>query len=364
VSRALRASILAVALVVVTAVTASGCSPSYVNPPVLSMSATSAADPYYTLSREDMYKDLNAASTGTSTTAKAYDTKVTAAYLNKKVNEEFLKRFMEEQNIAVTDADTAFAQQSASASSQSSSPSPAQLKQSAQLIAINRKLANDAYASGKVDKDQKLHEFYDTNKAQMATPAQICIHLIGLQAGDGTTAPTDADYADAQTRATAAKARLVAEPFETVADAASQIPKAPKGGAVGCIDETKLPADVQPAVAKLALNATSDPLRTNGGFFIIRVDGRNAATTTPFDQVKTQIEAQVDQQIGQQLLKDVVQEAIRKTDVRIDPRFGAWDPSKYAVTAPAAAADPTMPTTSTTSPAGISLQPSGAGATP
>ena len=315
-SRLLRASILLAVLVVVATVGAAGC--SYVDPPVLAMATSTSASPYYTLSREDMFKELNAPSTNasTSTTRASYSTEETSAFLNKKVQEEFLKHFMDEQHIEVTDADSQLATQQAS-SSQTGQPSPEQAKQQAQLIAINRKLAGDAYASGQVNKEQKLREYYEANKAQLGTPAQVCIHIIGLQAGagDGSTAPTEAEYADAQTRAVAVKQRLATEPFEAVADSASQIPSAPKGGSVGCIAETRLPQDVLPGVSALAVGATSDPLRTEGGYFIIRLDERKPASQTPFEAVKDEIEQQVSQQIGQQLLREVLGAAIRRTSV-------------------------------------------------
>ena len=70
-SRLLRACIPSlIVLVVVAAVGAAGC--SYVDPPVLAMATSTSASPYYTLSREDMFKELNAASTNTSTTPRPY----------------------------------------------------------------------------------------------------------------------------------------------------------------------------------------------------------------------------------------------------------------------------------------------------
>jgi hypothetical protein len=364
VSRLFRASILFAALAIVATVIAAGC--SYVDPPVLAMAPSSAAEPYYTLTREQMYKELNEAASKTSTTKVSYSTEETSTYLNQKVNDEFLKHYLDEQHIEVTDQDSKLAQQALAGggqSGQSAQPTPAQVTQKAQLVAINRKLATDAYASGKVDKEQKLREFYDANKAQLETAAEVCIHLIGLQAGtgDGTTPPTEADYTEAQTRAAAVKQRLATETFEAVADSATQLPNPPAGGKVGCIPETRLPQDVLPGIAALAIGATSEPLRTDGGYFIIRVDGRNPATTTPFDQVKEELEAELNQQIGAQLVGQIVGDVLKRTHVTIDPRFGSWDPSKYTVTPPPGSSEPTLPTTTTSMPAGLSLDPSRSG---
>jgi len=359
VSRPLRASILAAAVVVLLATAfAAGC--SYVDPPALSMSATTSDAPYYTLTREQMFTEMNA-DASTSTTAASIPTKDTASFLNKRVNEEFLKHFMAEKNIEVTAADTARAQQAASASSSSSQPDPEQLKTQAQLIAIYRTLADDAFKSGTVDKEQKLREFYDANKSRIETPAQVCLHVIALQAGTGTTAPTEADFAAALTKANAVRARLDTEKFETVADAETpaQSSQGSQGGDAGCIDAANL-GDVQAAVEALPDGVISQPLRTErGGFYIVRVDKRVAASLPTFDSVKDQIEVEVSQQIGQTLLPQVAGDVIRRTNVRIDPRFGAWDPTQFTVTKPPAAADPTMPSTTV---AGLSLQPSASGA--
>jgi parvulin-like peptidyl-prolyl isomerase len=333
------------AVVVAGVVAAAGC--SQVNQPALSMSTSASTDPYFTITREDLLKKVDETQSKTPATVDktSYSTKTIAAYLTDQALQEFQKQFLSQQDVVITDADTKAATQAAqqAASQQGATVDPAKVNEQARLIAVERKLTEEAFNSGKLDRQKFLTDYYEKNKASFTTPAQTCIHLIGIQAGTGTATATDADYTTAATKAAEVRRRLDTEPFETVADV-SQVPNAPKGGDVGCVGADQLGPDLEKAIAPLAKGAISEPLRTQGGYFIIRVDDRKVESVVPFEQAKADVQTAVEQEVGRQLISDAALKELERTVVTVDPRFGYWSFEQRAVLPPQGAQTPTVPT--------------------
>ena len=364
--RLIRALILVAAAAVVVSVLSVGC--SYVNPPALTISADATSDPYFTLTREDLLKESEAAQAKAPAAAKgkpSYSTATIAASLTKTVNEQIAKqqapakeeakrKLLAAHNAKVTDEDRNFATQIASQGSQGGAPPAADvIEAQAELVALARVMGEDEFSSGRQDKAKLSQALYEANKDKLAQPAQSCWHVIVIApAADPKattlTAPTDVELAQAQ----AAKARLAAESFETVANELSAIKDQAPGGDLSCQDDSKLPKDALAAVAGLAIGTVSDPIKLADSYALIRVDKRTPAATPTFEELKSQVEQAVVQQVGQKVatpeIKKIAEELAQKTVVTVDPRFGVWDPLTKKVNPPEGASDPTVPTTSTT----------------
>jgi hypothetical protein len=201
---------LALVIAAVVALTAASC--SYTNPPVMSMAKDGKETPFFTMSWDDLQKKLDAAtaSTGAGTTTVPVSQSATqiASVLTNTAREEAVKQIVTERKITTTDADTAAAQ--AQSQQQSSTGQPQDIE--VQIAALERSLAEEAFASGKFDQDAQARELFDANKTTYATPAQVCLHVIGIapdvDQSSTTGTPTDAELQAAVAKANATRARI------------------------------------------------------------------------------------------------------------------------------------------------------------
>ena len=121
-------------------------------------------------------------------------------------------------------------------------------------------------------------------------------------------------------QAVATKTRLDAgTDFAALAALSTDAGSAAKGGDLGCVRVGVFPQAFEQAVATLPIGVVSDPVQTESGFHLIRVDQRR---TAPLDdalrvQIKTTLEGQAD--IRKQVLG-----AVRTDRITVDPRFGVW----------------------------------------
>jgi parvulin-like peptidyl-prolyl isomerase len=128
------------------------------------------------------------------------------------------------------------------------------------------------------DQDVERH-FLARNKGKMKPTREIKISEILIR-----VAPDAADRERNKAKRLIVKlrARIVAgEPFEEVAKTHSQAASKHADGKLDFKPESKLPRDIASAIGLLMLGELSDPIITEQGWFLIRVDARrNAASTS------------------------------------------------------------------------------------
>lgn len=132
------------------------------------------------------------------------------------------------------------------------------------------------------------------------------------------------------------QARLEAgEAFEDVATEVSDDPgSGARGGDLGCNFPGTYVAEFEAALAELATDEVTGPVRTQFGYHLIRLD---AVGPPAFEDVAADIEAQLASERGdpQTLLLAVLEQTADGFDVEVNPRFGSWDPTQLAVVPPA-----------------------------
>ena len=78
-----------------------------------------------------------------------------------------------------------------------------------------------------------------------------------------------------------------------------------RGGDLGWITITRMPADFMQAVEKLPLGKISAPIETKLGWHLLRVDERRASRLPEFEEVRTEIIAMLDQQRREKALREL-----------------------------------------------------------
>lgn len=101
--------------------------------------------------------------------------------------------------------------------------------------------------------------------------------------------------------ATAVKASIEAGlTFEEAATLNSSCPSKERGGDLGQFGRGQMVPEFEKAAFELEVGAISEPVQTQFGFHLIRVDGQQPAETLEFEAVKDQIERHLTQQTQNQ----------------------------------------------------------------
>jgi parvulin-like peptidyl-prolyl isomerase len=94
------------------------------------------------------------------------------------------------------------------------------------------------------------------------------------------------------------------------------------GGDLGCASPSNYVAEFKDAVRTQKVGVIGQPVKSQFGYHIIRVDSREAAK--PFDEVKEDVKAKItDSQQG--AFNEFLTNASTKAKVEVNPRFGTFD---------------------------------------
>lgn len=146
--------------------------------------------------------------------------------------------------------------------------------------------------------DSEAEAYYRANPAEFApAPAVVFRELfVAMPSLEATRASADAAvaYDRALIRFVKARDRLLAgEDFAEVARTVSDAPTREAGGAVGPVDPRTLAEPVRAALAKLAVGATSAPIRTELGYSVLKLERVDAARRVTFEEARERIVAQL-----------------------------------------------------------------------
>ena len=146
----------------------------------------------------------------------------------------------------------------------------------------------DQVAAGVTVGEADLQELYAKNRERYAAPEQRRARHILF------AARSDAEYAAALKSAQDVLARLrKGEDFAKLATALSQdAGSAAEGGDLGWSERSAFVGPFADAVFTLAEGQLSEPVRTEFGYHVIRLDGIQAGRERPFDEVRGELEAE------------------------------------------------------------------------
>lgn len=158
-------------------------------------------------------------------------------------------------------------------------------------------------------KEEEIAAWYERNKASAVQPERLHLRHILL-----TLAPDapEADVKKAQNRLAAAAAKIQkGEAFAAVAAQLSQDPgSASKGGDLGWIRQGETVPAFEQAAWALENDRISEPVRTDFGLHLIKLETREAERTRSLDEMRTEIRSVLAEQKAAEHLRDVLDQLV------------------------------------------------------
>jgi peptidyl-prolyl cis-trans isomerase SurA len=194
----------------------------------------------------------------------------------------------------------------------------AALKQEGMTIDDLRKNVERQFLVGQVQRDEvgskltiteeEARQYYLTHKQQFAEAATVTLREIlievptSTQGGQAGVNVAKQDEAEAQ--AAALRTRLLAgEDFAKLAAEVSASPSKANGGLIGPINVAEVSASLQQVISKMKPGDITEPLRTNKGVQLLKLETLKPASIPPFESVRD-------------LVADRVHDARQQTEVR------------------------------------------------
>jgi peptidylprolyl isomerase len=166
--------------------------------------------------------------------------------------------------------------------------------------------------------EDEIKGFYDASKQSFTDPAEFQLSQIFVAAAE------DADKAvaaAAQKKAADLAARVQKAPndFGKIARESSEHKdSAAKGGDLGWVPETQLIPEVRAAVARMTKGEVSAPIRSAGGWHIVRLADRKPSSTKPLADVREQIVANMRLRRAQDIERRYIEDLLSKSAVSIN----------------------------------------------
>ena len=191
------------------------------------------------------------------------------------------------------------------------------LRRNAEVVKLQAALGGPAVT------DEAIKEYYDANPEQFA---QTCVsHILFAATGaDGQIdqAATAAQDGTLLAEANAARGEIAGgADFATVASQKSKdTSNKDQGGDLECGASGRFVPEFETAMDALAVNEVSQPVKTQFGYHLIKVTGRDPQSledATP--TIRQQLEAG-----SQQGFSDFLQDALAKAKITVNPRYGRF----------------------------------------
>lgn len=147
--------------------------------------------------------------------------------------------------------------------------------------------------------------FYNENKSEFDQPETVkASHILFMVKKDAPEAEVNA----ALEKAKKAAARAQKEDFTTLAKELSEEPGAKEsGGDLGYFSADRMVPEFSQAAFALEADKISEPVRTQFGWHVIKVEDKKPAGTSAFEEVKEQLEAY----LGANKQREAVQELMK-----------------------------------------------------
>lgn len=140
---------------------------------------------------------------------------------------------------------------------------------------------------------QDVEFYYSENSAKFSNPEQVKLRMIKFIAPKNADAKARDDLkAKAQK---AYEAAISGKPFESlVTEFSDDIPAKATGGSLGWVSRADLKDDsIADAAFKLQSGGVTEPIQTNYGYIVAKVEEYKASTVKPLDEVRASIENQI-----------------------------------------------------------------------
>ncbi|MBE6070488.1 MAG: peptidylprolyl isomerase [Clostridium butyricum] len=137
-------------------------------------------------------------------------------------------------------------------------------------MAINKVLADITIT------DEEAKKYYDENKEAFSEPATVSAKHI-LVATEEEAAKIKAEIADGT---------II---FEEAAKKYSTCPSKEQGGSLGAFSKGMMVPEFEKAAFESEIGVVTEPVKTQFGYHLVLVEGKNEASTKSFDEVKDSV---------------------------------------------------------------------------
>ncbi len=150
------------------------------------------------------------------------------------------------------------------------------------------RFTRDDFRKGIVVSDETVADLYQSNRDRYRTPETVEARHILIKVADGATSD---EVAQARGRADEVYAKAVAagSDFAALATEFSEGPSAANGGALGAFERTAMVKPFADAAFDLEVGAVSEPVRTQFGWHIIKVEKKTALAEKSLASVAEEI---------------------------------------------------------------------------
>jgi parvulin-like peptidyl-prolyl isomerase len=166
--------------------------------------------------------------------------------------------------------------------------------------------------------DAEVQSAYESRKAQLLVPRQFRLAQIFIalpKAADKTTT----DKAQSKLEAVKKSLRQSGADFAAIAKANSEEPEsASRGGEIGWLAENQVQPEVRPQVTSLSKNATSEAIRLEDGWHILKVLEIKEAYTPTLDEVRSQLVQQLRNEKAQNNSQAYLAKLLQQSPVAIN----------------------------------------------
>lgn len=166
--------------------------------------------------------------------------------------------------------------------------------------------------------DAEVQSAYESRKAQLLVPRQFRLAQIFIalpKAADKTTT----DKAQSKLEAVKKSLRQSGADFAAIAKANSEEPEsASRGGEIGWLAENQVQPEVRPQVTSLSKNATSEAIRLEDGWHILKVVEIKEAYTPTLDEVRSQLVQQLRNEKAQNNSQAYLAKLLQQSPVAIN----------------------------------------------
>lgn len=138
--------------------------------------------------------------------------------------------------------------------------------------------------------DEEAKAYYEANKAAFATPSTVTLREILIAVPTSDRGVNAAQDEEAREEALRARNRLMGgEPFPRLAAEISDSGSKANGGLVGPISYNELAPDLQKVIDGLKVGDISQPLRTQRGYQLLKLEEREEVKTKTLEEARNEI---------------------------------------------------------------------------
>jgi peptidyl-prolyl cis-trans isomerase SurA len=184
-----------------------------------------------------------------------------------------------------------------------------QIRERLIVNAMRRQVVGDAVRLS----PRAVQEYYASHVDRYSQPAQVKLRMIQLNKG----ANAEEQEVKRQRAVLLRGKALGGEDFGDLAAAYSEGSLASKGGDWGWRDPGILRKELAPIAAALAPGQVSDVIETDDGFYLLYVEDRKPASTTPLSAVRAEIEDVLRQSEGERVYAEWIARLRQKNAVMI-----------------------------------------------